>query len=145
MIVKSAYKHNGQCCTKMPPEFSGGKNLCFLSAGMITAVTVTFFVTIGGLKLGCGEGDSAEHLTRIFCAAGSFAAFLAGDAVLHNGYNQLRIPLQTDNGELSQCDKETAAVSGKNQFLVKEGTDFAGNLRHDFVTGAVADFLNFGA
>jgi hypothetical protein len=116
----------------------------FPSAGMVTAVTVTFFVAIGGLELGCGEGDSAEHLTGIFSAAGAFAAFLAGDAVLHNGYNQLCIPLQTDNGELSQCDKETAAVSGENQLLIKQGTDFAGNLRHDFMTAAVANFLYFG-
>ena len=120
------------------------QNLCKLSAGLVIAVTVTGIITACGMELGGGEGNPAEHLAGILRAAGAFATFLAGDAVIQNRYHKLCIPFKTDNGELPQGDKQAAPLPGENQLFVKHCPDAAGNLGHNLVAAAVTDFLHLG-
>ena len=107
-------------------------------------VAVGFFIAVSGGELGGGEGDPGEHLAGIFGAAtGVFTAFLGGNGVFHHRDHQLGIPLQADDGELTQSDKQTAAVAGEDQFFIKQAGDAVGDL-DGFLAGTVADFLDFG-
>lgn len=76
-----------------------------------------------GEELLHGKRDAGKHFTRILCTAGIIAAFLGGDGVVKGGNQQLHIPLQADDGELSQCDIQPAALSGEDQFIVEQVTD----------------------
>ena len=114
----------------------------FLSAGFITAVVLG--ITASGAELFGGEGNAAEELTGIFGTAGIVAAFLFGDAVVQYGHHQLGIPLQTDDGKLSQRHKQPPLVAGEHQFLIEHPPDGCRNLADDFTAAAVADILDAG-
>ena len=62
------------------------------------AAVILFAVAASGGELVGGEGDAAEHLAGVLGAAGGVAAFLCGDAVVHHRYNELGVPLQSDDG-----------------------------------------------
>ena len=55
-----------------------------------------------GRKLGLRERNAAEHFAGIFGTAGVVAAFFGGNAVIQHRHHQLGIPLQAQDGELSQ-------------------------------------------
>jgi hypothetical protein len=132
-------------CTKseMPPDIPAACFLAILSAGLIAAF-LGIAVAVPGGEFGCGKGDSAEHFTGIFGAAGGFAAILGGDAVLQYRHHQLGIPLQTDDGELAQSHKQSAFVTGEYQLLVKHAADGPGDLGDHFSAGTVTDILDLG-
>ena len=119
----------------------------YLSAVILNSVIVTAaIVTAAGGELPCGEGDPGEHLAGIFCTAGSVAAFFSGDGVVHHRHDQLGIPLQTDNGELTQGHIESAAFAGDDQIVIKHPGDGPGNVqRCIFLALAVADIPDPGA
>ena len=58
-------------------------------------------VAASGGELGGREGNAAEHLAGVFGAARRIAALLCGDAVIHNGDDELSVPFQPDDGELA--------------------------------------------
>ena len=87
------------------------------------AAVILFAVAASGGELVGGEGDAAEHLAGVLGAAGGVAAFLCGDAVVHHRYNELGVPLQSDDGELPQRHKQPPAVILQSQILVKHGPD----------------------
>lgn len=92
------------------------------------------------------EGNPAEHLAGILGAAapGSVAAFLGGDGVIQHGDHQLSVPLQSNDGELSQCDKQSPLSAGKHQFLIKGGADSLRDLGSDGIAGAFAHVPDLG-
>ena len=95
----------------------------------------------------CGrEGDAAEHLAGVFCAAASVvAAFLAGNGVVQNGHDQLGFPLQPDDGELPQSYKQLPLPAGNHQRLVKQIPDGIGDLHiHSIITTTGIRFPHFG-
>jgi hypothetical protein len=85
---------------------------------IITGVIISSIAGVGS-KFSGGEWNFTEHFTGVLCAAGTFTAFLAGNAVLHNRHYQLGIPFQANNGELTQCDEKPTAISGQNQFFIE--------------------------
>jgi hypothetical protein len=123
---------------------TGGTNLVKLSAGLVTGLAVFLFVAASGIKLGCREGDTTEHFTGIFGAAGIFTAFLIGDAVIQYGNYQLCIPLQPNNRELPQSDKKSSSFAGKHQLFIKHSPYPIGDLHHCFAAGAFTDILHLG-
>ncbi len=109
-------------------------------------MVIPLLVAVPGDKLLFREGNAAEHFTGILStAARSVAAFLGGNAVIQHRHDNLGIPLQTDDGELTQRDEQAAVIVAQHQFLVEHILDVRGNLRGQFLTGTVADLLHFGA
>ena len=99
-----------------------------------------------GHKLLFGEGDSAENLTRILGrGSGGVAAFFRWDTVIQYRHHQLCISLQSDQGELSQGDKQPAAVIVQHQLFVKIRPDAGWDLHSQVLTGTVADLPDLGA
>ena len=130
-----------------PPEDSPAV-FRLITAGGISAVIFagTIIVAAGGGELLSGEGDPGEELAGILrtAAAGGIAAFLGGDGVIQHRHDQLGIPLQTDDGELAQCDEQTALIAGDHQVLVEHLPDVCRDL-HDLVAPAVADVADLGS
>ena len=86
---------------------------------LVTAVAVV--VTTGWSELRSREGDSAEQLTGIFrAAARGIAAFLGWNGIVQHGHDQLGIPLQPDNGKLSQRHMEPAVFRSQYQRFVED-------------------------
>lgn len=113
---------------------------------MLGAFAVILIIATVGRKLGCGEGDAAEHLTGIFCTAGGIAALLGGNGVIQYRYDELCRPLQTNDGELSQRDEEPTAVTAVNQIVIKQAFDALGNLQGAILPAAViTNVLYLGA
>ena len=100
-------------------------------------------VTAGGRELPGGEGDPGEHLAGIFRKSGVVAAFLGGDGVFQNRHHQLGIPLQPNDGKLTQGHIEPPMVTVWYQFLVEHFLDALGDLNHRLVM-AIVTFPNFG-
>ena len=71
----------------------------FATAAVIGLASGLAVAALGG-ELGGREGDAAEHLAGIFGAARGIATLLCGDAVIHNGDDELSVPFQPDDGEL---------------------------------------------
>ena len=125
-----------------------GNSRPFCLGGFIGAARAVgaFAVTAAGSKLRGGERNARKHFAGVFRAAGAVAAFLGGDGVVENGNDQLRIALQTDDRELTQCYIQTAALAGEHQLIVKHAADGSGQLQSCIVAAlAVADILNLGA
>ena len=102
-----------------------------VAGGIDGGIVTLALVASGRCELRGGEGNAAEHLTGIFrAAAGRVAAFLGGDGVIQHRHDQLGIPLQPHDGELSQGDKEPPLVTGKYQFFIKHFPDKCGDLDH---------------
>ena len=74
------------------------------------------FIAVRRSELIGREGDAAEHLAGIFSAAGIVTAFLAGNGIIQYRHHQLCIPLQPDDGELSECYKQLPVSAGKYQW-----------------------------
>ena len=105
--------------TKAAP-FRTGRGRCslFVAAAVVLLAPGLAVAALGG-ELGGGEGNAAEQLAGVFSAARGVAALFGGDAVVHDGHNELCVPLQADDGELSQGHIEPPAVSLHGQVLVK--------------------------
>ena len=54
-----------------------------------------------------------------------------GNGVFHHRHDQLHIPFQSDDGELSQGDVQAAMVAGDGQLFVEQRPDACGNLDGD--------------
>jgi hypothetical protein len=103
------------------------------------------FITSTGDELFFREGNTAEDLAGVFSTtAGSVATFLGGDAVIQHGDYQLGIPLQTNEGELTQGNKKSALFVAQHQIFVEIFPDTLGNLCCQLRTAAVTDFPHFG-
>ena len=86
-------------------------------------------VATAGDELLFREGDATEDFAGIFSAAAwGVTAFLGGYAVIQNRNYQLGIPLQPDERELPQGDKQSALLVAQYQLLVKEFPDSLGDL-----------------
>ena len=88
---------------------------------------------VGREKFVHRELDLTEDLTGIILRAAAVALF-AGDAVVIGRNEKLRIPLQTDQGELAQCQVDPAALGAEVKVVSEAGTDAGG----DFVAVAFA-------
>ena len=128
------------------PTPDKGVGLTFLSVagGLVAVITIALVAASGG-ELLRGERDPGEHLTGILRAAQGITAVLCGQAVIHNGHDQLSVPLKTDDGELPQSDKHPPAVTGKYQILIKHGADGTRNLDGCLAAAAVTYVLDLGA
>lgn len=121
-----------------------GRTRRVLSAAL--AAVVASFVAVVGRKLFGGEGNPAEHLAGILGAAapGGVAALLGGNGVVQHRDHQLGVPLQPDNGELSQGDKQPPLPAREHQLLVEDRADALGNLGRDGIAGAFANVPDLG-
>ena len=93
-----------------------------LGAALLIPIAGSFFLPVaaGGSELAGGEGNAAEHFAGVFGAAAlAVAAFLFWDGVFHHRHDQLHIPFQPDDGELSQRDVQAAMVAGDGQLFVE--------------------------
>ena len=116
---------------------------CLISAAL---VVIRLPVTSAGSELCSRERNPREHLAGIFRATGGIAAFLGGNCIIQHRNDQLRIPLQADNGELSQSDVEAFALPCDHQFIIKHLADWAGQLQSTVVPAlALAHIPHFGA
>ena len=111
------------------------------------AVAILVLIVVAALRgeLIGGEWDPAEQFTGILTTARCIAAVLGGQAVVQNWHHKLGIPLQADDGKLTQGHIQTAGVPGYHQFLVKESADAAGDLVHTMVAAvAFATLAHLG-
>ena len=92
----------------------------FATTAVIGLASGLAVAALGG-ELGGREGDAAEQLAGVLGAARRVAALLGGDAVVHNGYDELCVPFQPDDGELPQGDVQAAMVAGGDQVFVAPG------------------------
>ena len=106
-----------------------------MAAGFFPAAVVAAC----GCKLPGGEGDPGEHLAGIFRKAWIVAAFLGGDGVIQNRYDQLGIPLQPDDGKLAQSHIEPAVIPTQSRRFVEHLLNEVRNLNH----GAFLAFVPF--
>lgn len=95
----------------------------------------------GREKLSHREADLAEQAAGIL--TGGFprtpaGAFFFRHAVVVHGNQQLRIPLQTHDGELAQSHVHTPHIVSAGQFTVEETADKGRHLAQIAVTGAAA-------
>ena len=92
---------------------------------------------IGREKFVHGELDAAEHVTGVLLAVViSAAAVLGGDAVVVDGDEQLGIPLQADDRELAQGDKDPMLVAAGHQLVAEAGGHRRGDIQAAAVAGA---------
>ena len=118
----------------------------WLFAAVVFLGALGFALAALGGELGGGEGDAAEKFAGVFGAARGVAAFLGGDAVVHNGDDQLGVPLQADDGKLAQGHIEFSPVGLEHQVLVKLVFHPLRQLHRAALPGkAVADFPHPGA
>ena len=97
-MVKVAVSH------KRIKSMTAGRPAVIFLRRLIASATVFSagrLVAVSWGELLSGEGNAAEHFTGILGTAGVVAAFLAGHGVIQNRHDQLRVTLQTDNGELA--------------------------------------------
>ena len=95
----------------------------------VAAVFMVLVVTARGGELAGGEGDPAEHLAGILRrGAGGVAALLGGQGVVKDGYDELGVPLQADDGELPQGHIQPPLGGAQHQILVKQPPDPLGDL-----------------
>ena len=137
------------CCKNPAPFTQGGLRVVSILAlaGLVAAVRrAGAAVTAGRCELGSGEGNLAEHFAGILGAAGAVAAFLGRQRIIQHRNDQLRIPLQTDDGELTQCDEHPATLACIDQLIVKLGSDGRWDLHRCIIPApAVADLPDLGA
>ena len=88
-----------------------------------------FAAAAAGCELGGRKRNSGKYLTGILgSASGVVAAFLGGDGVVQHRYDQLRVPLQPDDGELPQSNIQPLIIAAQNQIVVKYSFDGGGDL-----------------
>ena len=114
-----------------------------LSAGLVIRVSGIRAVTGGGGEFLGRKGDSGEHFTGILPAAGIVTAFLAGNGIIQYRYHQLGIPLQSDDGELSQGHQQLPLASGKYQRIFIKLPDAVRYLHGNGIAAAGICFLHF--
>ncbi len=98
----------------------------FLSAAGAAAFLVVFRPPHGVRReeLAHRERDVPENAAGVFVAASAAAgAFLVGHTIVIDRNQQLGIPFQTHNGELSQGDIDAAAVVSAGKLAVKAAVD----------------------
>lgn len=94
---------------------------------------------IGREELAHRELDLPEQLAGVLLTAVAAAVtVLLGHAVVVSGHEQLGIPLQSDNGELAQGDKQAVHIAAGDQLLGKAGAHSRGNLAAVVVVAALA-------
>ena len=96
-------------------------------------------VAASGGELILREWDPGKHLAGIFPAAGGIAALLGGQTVVQHRNQQLGIPLQTDDGELTQGHQQLPVDFPCDQFLIKQAPDTLRDLGNRPVAAALAD------
>ena len=109
---------------------------CALSLPLRTAtaldalIVALFLQRVGREKFVDRESNSAEQLAGICAAATTAAAgaFLFRHTIAVAGDQQLSIPLQPHNGELTQRDKYALALIRTAQLRLEAIADTAGNL-----------------
>ena len=111
---------------------------------LISAAAVTLAITALRCELLGREGNPGEHLAGILGAADGIAAILGGNGVVKNRHDQLSIPLQPDDGELTQGHVQPLLIPGEHQVLVETAANGSGNLAAG-LAAAVADILDFTA
>jgi hypothetical protein len=113
--------------------------------GGLVALRIVVGIAILGSKLPGGEGNPGKQLAGIFRTADGVTAILGRKAVVQNGYNDLGIPLQANDGELTQSNKQPTAVSGEHQFLIKLILNTAGDGQYTgFLAGTIAHIFDPG-
>ena len=117
-------------------------NLLSVGCGIAGAV-IFLLIAISGCKTVCRERNPGEHFAGVFPTAGVIAAFLGGNTVLCHGNNDLGIPFQPHNRELTKAHIQSAALSAEHQFLIKDLNDSLGNL-HQMAFLAVTDLFDLG-
>ena len=113
----------------------------FATAAVIGLASGLAVAALGG-ELGGREGDAAEQLAGVLGAARRVAALLGGDAVVHDGYDELCVPFQTDDGELPQGHIEPSAVSLQHQVLIEHGFHPVRHLHRTVSPSALTGFPN---
>lgn len=94
---------------------------------------------IGREKLAHRELDLPKQLAGVLLTAVAAAVtVLLGHAVVVSGHEQLGIPLQSDNGELAQGDKQAVHIAAGDQLLGEAGAHSRGNLAAVVVMMALA-------
>ena len=94
---------------------------------------------IGREELAHRELDLPEQLAGVLLAAVAAAvAVLLRHAVIVGGHEQLGVPLQADDGELAQGDKQAVHIAASNQLLGEAGAHRGRNLAAIVVVMALA-------
>ena len=116
---------------------AGGSALLPATAGSQVQMSVLATgETVGRKELIHWELDLPEDLAGIVLAARTASAFLLRHTIIIGRHQKLGLPLQADNGELSQGDVDTLALSAEAQVAAKAGTDTGWNLSELAVTRA---------
>ena len=98
----------------------GAHDLTVSGCGVASAIIVPGIIAATGRKLSGREGNTGEHFAGVFrAAAGAVTAFLGGQTVVQYRNNKLGVPLQTDDGELTQSDEQPTIFTGQYQFVVE--------------------------
>ena len=120
----------------------GQRTLSALFWGMLATAALQFVVPViaGGKAVGREkfvhwELDMAENFTGIVLSTTASTLLLRHTIVVY-GHQKLGIPLQADNGELSQRHINAFAVIAEAQIAAKAGADTGRNFRELTVAGA---------
>ena len=100
----------------------------------------TFVITgniqrVGGEELLYGEGDALEQIAGV--SAVSAGTLFFGHAVVQNGNEKLTVTLQTNDGELSQCDQNDAVFLTSGEVAIEALADTGRNFADVTVAAAV--------
>ena len=98
------------------------------AAGAFVAVRCSGGYGVGREKLPYGEVDAAEDAAGIFAAGNAAGALLFRHTVVVHGDQQLGIPFQTDNGELTEGDVNSPVFTAAGKLAAKAAADEAGDL-----------------
>ena len=109
--------------------------------GLRVAVAAIVFpavvVAAGGGKLPGGEGNPGENFAGFFRQTRIVAAFFGGQGVIQHRDDQLGIPLQTDDGKLTQSYIKPPVIPGELKRFVEHLLNEFG----DLVDGGFVTFL----
>ena len=113
---------------------------------LLTSLTAT--LALGGKELIYGKGNALEEFTGVIAGAatGAGGAALFGQAVVIDWHQQLAVPLQADDGELTQGDEDPAAVLAGGKVTGEALAHAGGYLTQVTVAAAtIATIDNLGA
>ena len=123
------------------------KGRLFAAALLAAAVTGIVAGRLGREELIHREGNILEHFAGIIAAAaGAAVAGFVRQAVVVYRHEQLAVPLQADDGKLTQGDKDPAVVISRRQVTAEALAHTGGDLTQVTVAAAaVAAIYQLGA
>ena len=115
------------------------------TAGLLVGFAAAI-VALGREELIHREGNVLEELAgvvAVVAAVGAGGAALFGETVVVHGHQQLTVPLQADNGELTQGDEHPTAVLARRQVAAEALAYAGGNLAQVAVAAAAVTALHY--